>query len=68
MIYVDADSALEYDCTDPFGLGSQYCVHVMSRTPTMPATKLQSLLTFAASLDLNTGNLPFNQTLQQGCW
>ena len=48
VIHIDDDSAVEYDCTENF-LTYDYCIHIMSRTPTMSEEKLQQLLTFAGN-------------------
>ena len=38
---------MEYDCfAKPSGV-EEYCVHIMSRTPTMDPTKLQAMLDYA---------------------
>lgn len=60
--------AVEYDCGELFGIVN-YCVHIMSRTPTMDPTILNELITYAnTTLKLNIYNLPFNMTKQEGCW
>ena len=56
VIWLDEDSAIEYDCNDG-ALGLDYCVHIMSRTPTMAPEKLQQLLEFA-------GNLKWERNMQ----
>merc|ERR1712039_427923 len=53
VIYIDEDSAIEYDCTQQiFGI-VDYCVHFMSRTPTMSAEKLAKLQEIVLDLGLN---------------
>ena len=42
---LDSDSALEYDCNTDAD-GTDYCVHFMSRTPTMEQDKLDTLMAF----------------------
>lgn len=49
MIWLDEDSAIEYDC-NPNGLGVDYCLHFMSKTPTMSQEKLDQLITFSGEL------------------
>ena len=49
VVHIDEDSAIEYDCTENF-LTHDYCIHIMSRTPTMSEEKLQQLLQFAGNL------------------
>ena len=48
VIHIDDDSAIEYDCTENF-LTHDYCIHIMSRTPTMSEEKLQMLLEYAGN-------------------
>jgi len=68
VIYIDEDSAIEYDCTEQlFGI-VDYCVHFMSRTPTMLPEKLAMLKELVLELSLNTHNLEYNEGLQEGCW
>jgi len=47
---------------------TNYGIHILSRTPTANSTMVQTLLQFATGLGLNTENLAYQQTLQQGCW
>merc|ERR1712241_596027 len=67
VIHIDDDSAIEYDCTENF-LSHDYCIHIMSRTPTMSEKKLQNLLDYADELDLNVDNLDYKTSDQTGCW
>jgi len=67
VIHIDDDSAIEYDCTENF-LTHDYCIHIMSRTPTMSEEKLQMLLEYADALDLNVDNLDYKTSDQTGCW
>ena len=53
VIHIDEDSAIEYDCTENF-LSHSYCIHIMSRTPTMSEEKLQQLLEYAGKLLLTS--------------
>lgn len=48
--------------------GTNYCIHLLSSKPTMDAALLDQLLNASLSLGLNSQNLPFNMTLQDGCW
>lgn len=60
----DPQYAVEYDCGDsPFGVN--YCLHFMSRTPTMDPATLDMLVQKTAAY--NTLNLPLKMTQQQGC-
>ena len=49
VIYLDETSAIEYDCNE-HDITTDYCIHIMSRTPTMTNDKLQELLDFAGRL------------------
>ena len=69
VVYLDDDAAIEYDCSPgAISLLTNYCIHVMSRTPTMSKDKLDKLLGFANSLDLNANSIAFKPTKQEGCW
>jgi len=59
--------SVEYDCGETLGLVN-YCVHILSRKPTMDADLLKSLVQQSLALGLNTQNLPFKATKQDGCW
>ena len=68
IIAIGDDYSVEFDCGELFGVVN-YCVHVLSRKPTMDAGLLELLIDFANNtLDLNIYNLPFNTTNQTGCW
>ncbi|XP_076071838.1 apolipoprotein D-like [Mytilus galloprovincialis] len=67
IIYLDDNYAIEYDCTSVFGV-TNYCIHILSRTPTAQTDMVQKLKTFAIGLGLNTENLDYQETLQKGCW
>jgi len=69
VIWLDEDSAIEYDCTDYNSHVHEYCIHIMSRTPTMSEEKLAQLQEFALSLDLNPMNIEWKDTDQSSeCW
>jgi len=69
VVYLDDDAAIEYDCSPgAISLLTNYCIHVMSRTPTMKQEKLDQLLAFADKLDLNANKIEFNPTKQEECW
>jgi len=69
VVWLDEDSAIEYDC-NPHALGYiDYCVHFMSRTPFMHEEKLEELKTFVLESGLNTHDLDYkNGDGQIGCW
>ena len=68
IIAIGDDYSVEYDCGELFGVVN-YCVHILSRTPTMDSGLLSTLISFAnTTLDLNLYNLPFNHTNQTACW
>ena len=69
MIYLDDQFAVEYDCSVFAGLVTNYCVHIMARTPTPPdANKVAQLVKMAEDLGLNSQNLAFQKTQQENCW
>ena len=68
IIAIGDDYSVEYDCGELFGVVN-YCVHILSRKPTMNPSLLADLIFFAnTTLDLNLYSLPFNTTNQTGCW
>jgi apolipoprotein D and lipocalin family protein len=68
IIAIGDSYSVEFDCGELFGLVN-YCVHILSRTPTMDPELLSRLISFAnTTLDLNIYNLPFNATNQSSCW
>ena len=69
VIYLDEEFAIEYDCSTMLGFITNYCIHIMARHPQADPARVQELLAFAdGQLGLNTNNLPFQQTKQEGCW
>ncbi|CAH1775341.1 unnamed protein product [Owenia fusiformis] len=67
IIELGPDFAVEFDCGSTFGLVN-YCIHILSRTPTQNKTLTTTLLKKAINMGLNVDNLDFKQTLQDGCW
>ncbi|XP_047472918.1 uncharacterized protein LOC125027831 [Penaeus chinensis] len=67
VVYIDEDSAIEYDCGEMLGMGN-YCVHFMSRQPTMAAEKLQALKELVDVMGLNTDGLEYEAIRHDGCW
>ncbi len=68
IISIGDTYSVEFDCGELFGVVN-YCVHILSRNPTMDTSLLNELIFFAnTTLDLNQYNIPFNQTNQTGCW
>ncbi|KAK7503899.1 hypothetical protein BaRGS_00005022 [Batillaria attramentaria] len=68
VIYLDDEFAIEYDCSTLIGLYTNYCIHIMARHPQADPQRIQELLSFAEGLGLNTANLDFQHTRQDGCW
>jgi len=66
VIWLDEDSAIEYDCGKPFF--EEYCIHFMSRTPMLHPEKFEAMMNFTIELGLNTRNLEYKPVLQEGCW
>ncbi len=68
IIAIGDNYSVEFDCGELFGVVN-YCVHILSREPTMDSSLLSQLISYAnTTLDLNIYNLPFNITNQTGCW
>lgn len=68
VIAIGETYSVEFDCGELFGVVN-YCIHILSRTPTMDPGLLSQLISFAnTTLKLNLYNLPFNVTNQTGCW
>ncbi|XP_052792614.1 apolipoprotein D-like [Mya arenaria] len=67
IIYLTDNLAIEYDCTSVLWI-TNYCVHLLSRTPTISEADEQELLNFANGLNLNSQNIRYKRTLQKGCW
>ncbi|CAF1393449.1 unnamed protein product [Rotaria magnacalcarata] len=60
------DYSVEYDCLREFGI-TNYCVHILSRKPTLNETIVNNILKLVQELDLNTAKLEYVQTKQQNC-
>jgi lipocalin len=58
--------SVEYDCGQEFGF-TNYCVHILSRQPTLNATTVNNLLKLAELYDLNPAKLDFVLTKQLNC-
>merc|ERR1711910_256030 len=68
VVWLDEDTAIEYDCTEHILGNIDYCVHFMSRTPTIDPVKLEELKVFISGLGLNTHDLEYKEGDQNGCW
>eukprot|EP01038_Epipyxis_sp_PR26KG_P013850 gene13850-18576_t len=66
VIAISEDYAVEYDCGTSFGI-TNYCIHVMSRLPTLDQNTVNQLFAYAESLGLNPQGLPVKVTKQDGC-
>ena len=68
IIAIKSDEySVEYDCkTSSLGI-TNYCIHVMSRTPTLSEDTFKHLIEMAESLGLNPQQLPYTMTIQEGC-
>ncbi|KAM3128164.1 hypothetical protein pb186bvf_019711 [Paramecium bursaria] len=60
--------SIEYDCSKNFLTGLQYCVHFLSRKPTMSTDLLNYLIAEVNKQNLNQLNLPLQYTNHTGCW
>lgn len=68
VIYLDEQNAIEYDCsTNELGQ-TNYCIHLMSRTPNTTPDNIKKLSDFALALGLNKNQLDIQITEQEGCW
>ena len=56
--------SVEYDCGSNFLTGTNYCVHFLSRKPTMSDKLLNYLIDEVNKLELNAENLPLEMTKQ----
>jgi apolipoprotein D and lipocalin family protein len=56
--------SVEYDCGSQLIGGTNYCIHILGRTPTMSDALRERLIKNAEALDINTRNLPFVFTNQ----
>jgi len=68
VVYIDEDTAVEYDCDAKESGTTSYCVHIMSRVPHIEEDKLQQMIDLAESLGLNNQNVSYASTKQDGCW
>ena len=50
VIYIDEEVAVEYDCNDSWLFGRDYCVHILSRKPTLSQEKVDEMIAFAGSI------------------
>lgn len=46
VIWLDEDTAMVYDCVGYDGF-EEYCIHFMSRTPSIEPTKFQTMFDYA---------------------
>jgi hypothetical protein len=53
VIWLDEDSALEYDCNEGLVGPTDYCVHFMSRTSAIAPDKLQEMMDFVGRYTLH---------------
>lgn len=66
VIAIDDDFAVEYDCGTSLGI-TNYCIHVMSRTPEMDQEQFDALIKMAEDMGLNPQGLDVQMTKQEGC-
>ena len=59
--------SVEYDCSTNF-TGTNYCIHILARGPTMQTETLDYLLDTVNQMELNQFDLPLQMTMQEGCW
>jgi len=69
VVWLDEETAIEYDCNEHILGVVDYCVHFMSRTPSIKPEKLSELLTFVNEMGLNPHGLDYQGGEgQEGCW
>jgi hypothetical protein len=66
VIAITDDYSVEYDCGTSFGV-TNYCIHILSRTPTLDQSTFDKLIQMAEDMGLNPQGLPVTMTLQNGC-
>lgn len=52
VIWLDQDTAMEYDCNTKASGTEEYCVHFMSRTTTIEPSKLEEMKIFAGLIEI----------------
>merc|ERR1712150_221990 len=67
IVYLDDNLAIEYDCTQVLWI-TNYCIHLLAKTPTISQADTQKLMDVATQLKLTNQNLPYQVTLQDKCW
>ena len=68
LVLLDEDAGIEYDCS-PHNDGTiDYCIHFISRTPSLSEERLQGLIDLALGMGLNTQDLAYKANVQDGCW
>ena len=65
--YEGEEYSVEYDCGSNL-TGTNYCIHIMARKPTMSDELLQLILAEVDAAGLNAFDLPLQMTMQQGCY
>lgn len=68
VIWLDETTAIEYDCSTNSLGETNYCIHLMSRTPSSSPELIRKLSDFALALGLNKNQLDLQITDQQNCW
>lgn len=69
VIWLDEDTAMEYDCTrNILTQSEEYCVHFMSRDTTIPQAKLNVMMAYAESLGLNPNQITYQAVEQAACF
>jgi len=68
VVWLDEDSAIEFDCSEHIFGFLDYCVHFMSRTPTMAPEKLEAMKEWIAEMGLNMQDLDYMPGDQNNCW
>ena len=59
--------SVEYDCSSNL-FGTNYCVHILARKPSMEKETLTHILNKIDDLNLNQFDLDLEKTRHEGCW
>ena len=56
-----------YDCGTNI-ISTEYCIHFISRVPTLDEEKITAMIEYAESLNLNPLDLEYDEVDQNNCW
>jgi hypothetical protein len=61
------DYVVEYDCGSILNIFDNYCVHILAKEPSIPQEDVDKILAYVETLNVNTQNIKYKQTIQDGC-